>query len=80
MKQMPKKKKTRRQLSTRFGIVLIALLAVTVLVVNLIVFSYSWFTPTPATGEGLALDTSSSIRSERCTFETYQGTLVTEDN
>ena len=83
MKQMSKKKKQkqkRRQLNNRFGIMLILLLAVTILTVNLIVFSYSWFTPAQPTGDGLKLDTSASIRSERCTFSTYQGTLVTESN
>ena len=79
-KTAKKKKLTRRQLNNRRGIALIAMLAVTILFVNLIAYSYSWFTPTTVTGVGLSLDTSSSIRSERCTFETYQGTLVTEDN
>jgi len=74
------KKKTREQLNTRFGIVLIALLAVTILVVNLIVFSYSWFTPASVEGEGLSLDKTASIRSESCTFSTYQGVLVTSSN
>ena len=73
-------KKKARQFSARHGIVMIALLAVMILVVNLIMFSYSWFTPQTTAGVGLALDTKSSIRSERCTFETYQGTLVTKDN
>lgn len=74
------KKKKKRQLTNRHGIMLIGLLAVTILVVNMVVFSYSWFTPTATPGVGLSLDTTSSIRSERCVFETYLGTLVTDTN
>jgi len=78
-----KSKNKNRQRLNRRGIVLIALLAVMILIVNLIVFSYSWFTPLTTTGVGLALDMTDrnlSIRSEKCTFSTYQGTLVTENN
>lgn len=81
MSMKPKKKKNKkRELWKRRGVILVALLAVTALVVNLIVFSYSWFTPATVTGVGLALEKTASIRSERCTFSTYQGTLVTESN
>ena len=79
-KTAKKKKLDRRQMNTRRGIILIAMLAAMILVVNLIVASYSWFTPTATTGVGLALDTSASIRSEKCTFETYEGVLVTDTN
>lgn len=75
-----KKMKQKRQLLRRRGVILVALLAVMILVVNLIVFSYSWFTPVSTTGVGLSLDTDSSLRSEKCTFSTYQGTLVTDSN
>jgi hypothetical protein len=74
------KKKKMRRFSTRHGVVLIALLALTILVVNLVVYSYSWFTPVAETGKGLEMNRDSALRSERCTFETYQGTLVTEEN
>ena len=75
--------KKKRQSLRRRGIILVALLAVMILIVNLIVFSYSWFTPVSTRGVGLAFDTADnplSLRSEKCTFSTYQGTLVTEDN
>ena len=78
-----KTQKKKRKLLRRRGIILIALLALMILVVNLIVFSYSWFTPTTTDGIGLAFDNSEdldSIRSERCTFSTYRGTLVTAGN
>lgn len=81
-KESKKMKKKRQQLRRR-GVILIALLAVMILIVNLIVFSYSWFTPEQTRGVGLAFDTGDnplSLRSEKCTFETYLGTLVTEDN
>lgn len=79
-KSKTKKAAELRRINTRRGVVLIALLAVMIFVVNLIVSSYSWFTTETETGVGLALDMKSSIRSERCIFETYQGTLVTADN
>ena len=75
-----KAKDKKRQLMNRRGIVLIALLALMILVVNLVVFSYSWFTPETTSGVGLALDTTATVRSQKCTFSTYQGTLVTESN
>ena len=75
-----KTSKKKRQFTNRHGIIMIALLAVMILVVNLVMFSYSWFTPASVTGQGLALEETSSLRSERCTFETYPGVLVTESN
>ncbi len=80
MKKPEKKKRKARAQLRRRGIILVALLAVSALVVNLIVFSYSWFTPVTTSGVGLALDREDTIRSERCTFETYKGTIVTETN
>ena len=75
-----KKKKKDRRFTNRHGIMLIALLAVTILIVNLVAYSYSWFTPEAVQGNSLSIDSTTSVRSERCTFETYQGTLVTESN
>ena len=75
-----KKKKNKRGFSNRHGIVLIALLAVMILVVNLVAFSYSWFTPVTVSGQGLAMEENASLRSERCTFQTFPGVLVTESN
>ena len=72
--------KKKRRLLRRRGIILIALLALMILIVNLIVVSYSWFTPASTRGVGLSLDMTSSLRSEKCTFSTYQGTLVTDAN
>ena len=79
MMKHSKKEKNRRQMN-RHGIMLIILLAVTIFIVNMVVFSYSWFTPESTPGVGLSLDTSASIRSEKCTFETYMGVLVTDAN
>lgn len=74
------KRKARKKINTRRGVILIALLAVLILVVNLVVGSYSWFTPSAVTGKGLYYDDSSNLRSEDCRFATYQGVLVTDLN
>lgn len=73
------KKQSRRQFSNRHGVILIALLAVTILVVNLVAYSYSWFTPAEVAGKGLSMERTDKLRSENCTFETYQGEIVTAD-
>lgn len=76
-----KKKKKNRQTASRHGIMLIAIIAAMILVVNLVVFSYSWFKPAdPVQAKGMYMDLNATIRSEKCTFETYQGTLVTDAN
>ena len=76
-----KKKKAPRQLQNHRGIMLIALVTAMLLVVSLVVFSYSWFKPEEnLAAQGLEAEINATIRSERCTFETYQGTLVTETN
>lgn len=74
------KRRARRQFTNRHGIILIALLTVLILVVNLVVFSYSWFTPKTVEGKGLSIDETANIRSENCTFQTYQGEVVTTAN
>lgn len=78
---MPKKdrKKKPRQFTNRHGIVLIAALAALILIVNIVAFSYSWFTPGSDSGNSLRMDMNTKVRSENCTFETYRGTVVTED-
>lgn len=75
-----KKKKKKRQFTRRHGVALISILAAMILVVNLVVFSYSWFQPKTVEAKGLEMNLNASLRSEKCTFETYQGTLVTESN
>lgn len=77
---MPKKdRKKPRQFTNRHGIVLIAALAALILIVNIVAFSYSWFTPGSDSGNSLRMDMNTKVRSENCTFETYRGTVVTED-
>lgn len=77
MSRPKKKKKQNRILSNRHGIMLIALLAVVILMVNLMTFSYSWFTPQVQTGKGIYFTHTTNLRSEDCSFETYQGTVST---
>ncbi|MBQ9514963.1 MAG: hypothetical protein IJR57_02525 [Ruminococcus sp.] len=73
-------KKNKNKVRSPFGILLIMSLAVIILVLNILSFSYSWFTPTAETKNGLAFDDSFNLRSENCTFKTYKGVVVTADN
>ena len=74
------KKKDGNLFGVRRGVVLIALLAVLVMVINLISASYSWFTPQSDTKQGMKYSFDGKIRSENCTMSTYTGIKVTESN
>ena len=79
MQKKDQKKKKPRQFTNRHGIILIAALAAVILIVNLVAFSYSWFSPGSDSGKGLEVIKNTKLRSENCQFETYRGTVVTED-
>lgn len=76
MKNKDQKKKKMKSVNRR-GIVLIAVLAMLILLVNIISFSYSWFQPRAVDGRGVKFDEVTRLRSEDCTFETYKGHVVT---
>ncbi len=73
-------KKGAKLFGVRRGVVLIALLAVIVMVINLVSASYSWFTPQSDTKQGMKYSFDGKIRSENCTMSTYTGIKVTEAN
>lgn len=79
MKSSAKQKK-KRALDTRRGVVLIALLALVILVINLVSASYSWFKPQDVSNRGLEYSFTGKMRSENCEMYTYRGTLVTAAN
>lgn len=76
MKSSEKTKKDKKQavLHSRRGVILIALLALTVLVVNLITASYSWFTPQSESGVSVGYAYEGQLRSRDCTMNTILGT------
>lgn len=78
MKKAEKKK--AKLFTTRRGVVLIALMAAIILVINLITASYSWFTPQSDTKQGMKYGFEGKIRSENCTMSTFSGTKVTASN
>ena len=53
------------------GIVLIAILAVLILIVNIITASFSWFVPQE--GKRMSYERSFTVRSENCTMSTHIG-------
>lgn len=63
---------------TRRGVVLISVLAVLILLVNVITASYSWFTPKTVPGSGMQYVKDAYLRSEQCSFSTYEGWKRTE--
>jgi hypothetical protein len=74
------KQKKKRALNTRTGVVLIAMLALVVLIVNLVSASYSWFTPQTVEKKGLDYGFTGKVRSEDCEMYTYRGTKITSSN
>ena len=80
---MTKKEKQKRQkllLQSRRSIILIALIAVMVLLINLVTASFSWFTPQPDPKSGMQYSFNGKVRSENCTMSTFVGTKVTSSN
>lgn len=80
MKKSEKKNRQKQLLRSRRGIILIALIAVMVLLVNLITASYSWFTPQLDSKSGMQYEFSGKVRSENCSVTTFTGTKVTASN
>ena len=74
-----KKKKTPHRGPSHLGVILIVTLAVVILVVNVLSFSYSWFTPKQVTAKSMSFEAQSTLRSENCDFKTYQGEIVTAE-
>ena len=72
-KAKAKKKNAKQTRATRRGVILISVLAVLILIVNIITASFSWFTPTTATGAGMAYEKKTYNRSEKCEFYTRSG-------
>lgn len=62
-----KKQKTALSKNTKLGIVLISFLAVLIFGVNLITASFSWFEPTPVSGDVIKIEEASvPLRLEKC--------------
>ena len=80
MSTMSKKKNKKRRSLSPISSLLIISLAVLILIINILAFSYSWFTPTSEEAQGLSFADEFTVRSENCTFTTFQGTVVTESN
>lgn len=66
----------KKLLTKRRGVILVVLLAVLILVVNIITFSYSWFSPEVKRGVGMHYDVQLSVRSENCTISHSLGTVT----
>lgn len=79
MKKKAEKKKMLLR-STRRNVIVIALIAVLVLVINLITASYSWFTPQEDKKTGMSYSFSGLARSENCTMTTYKGKRLASAN
>lgn len=62
----------------KFGIIIIAVLAVLILAVNVVTASYSWFSPKSETGIGMSFSQDDSIRSEKCSFTLFRGDMRTQ--
>ena len=60
--------------SSRKGTLLLSLMVIMLIVVNLIVSSYSWFTPASQKGTGVKYNTPIEFRSEKCSMKQYTGT------
>lgn len=71
------KHKQRMLLNTRRSVVIIAMIAVLVLVINMITASYSWFTPESEEKIGMQYSFSGKVRSENCAMNTFKGTKQT---
>lgn len=80
MKKNAKNKKRQVFLRSRRGVIIVALIAVMVLLINLISASYSWFTPQENKKGGMAYSFDGRARSENCSMSTFLGTKVTATN
>lgn len=79
-KNSKKKAKVNNKKISRFGLILILSLALIILLINVITASYSWFNPDIFTGSQIKYEASYSLRSEKCTYETFLGHKVAKPN
>lgn len=77
MKRNSRKDKRNKFIASRRGVVMIAVIALLILIINIITASYSWFTPQNVNGTGMQYSYSGSARSEDCHMSTFLGTKVT---
>lgn len=74
MKKNAKAKKQQMMfLRSRRGVIMIALIAVLVLVINIISASFSWFTPNEENKLSMSYSFTGTVRSENCTMYHYLG-------
>ena len=59
-------------LSGRNGVILVALLAILILLINVVTFSYSWFTPSVKNSTGMSYQGSGGVRSQDCSTATFK--------
>lgn len=77
MKKKTKKNKRKVFIASRRGVLMVAVIAALVLLINIITASYSWFTPQQDAKSGMQYIFQGKARSESCTFSTFKGTKVT---
>lgn len=78
-KEKSKVKANNKKIS-RFGLILILSLALIILLINVITASYSWFNPDSFKGSQINYEAAYSLRSEKCTYETFLGHKVAKPN
>lgn len=66
MKKKAKEKNRQIFVSSRRGVIIVALIAIMVLMINLISASYSWFTPQEDKKRSMAYAFDGNVRSESC--------------
>ena len=77
-KSAAKARDKKQNRATRRGVVLIAVLAVVILIVNIVTASFSWFAPNSVNGAGMEYKKTTYNRSEQCTFSTSIGSKLSE--
>ena len=77
-KKMSKKAKANEVLHSRKGVILLALIALMVLIINLISASYSWFQPSTVTKKSVGYSYDGKLRSQDCDMTTILGTKAAE--
>lgn len=69
------KKNKKKAVTAKQGVMLVAMLAILILVINIVTASYSWFTPQTKTGSSINYSANNALRSEDCSMKTYLGTM-----
>ena len=67
--------KRRNDPYKRTGVIVVVLLALLILAVNLITFSYSWFLPEIKKGSGVQYSADLTVRSENCGLSHTKGSV-----